>query len=409
VLRIEEIPAPRRPGATADAEFAEEEEMSMVHVLDETVGTPNPPHTLTIRSEVLGEERRIYVQLPVGYDRSEQVYPVLVVLDGEWLFELARSHVQFYSEFAAMGVEIPRMIVVGIENLDRDRDYVPTPDPGPEVQFSTAGEARRFLGFLRTELFPFLETNYRAAANRTAVGWSFGGLCTLYAAAAMPELFQAYLCMGPSVWWDDDLVVTQFERAAVERPTRMVITLGSDEEGGPVYVSTKRLLGNLEASPIEGLSVTHFEFDGVGHGGGVPLAFSRGLRALFPGYRMQVGDDTTLERVEAYYNTLSDAWGFDVRPTPWVLQTLAAKLWDAGRKDEAIEALDWYIARNPNEPLPHGSRGKFLTWQGRREAALAELETALALELEQPVPCGVYLQGFRERIAEAEKLPVENL
>jgi len=404
VLRIEEISA---PGATADAESAQEGEMSMVQVLEETVGTPNPPVTLTIRSEVLGEERRIYVQLPVGYGRSKQVYPVLLVLDGEWLFELARSHVQFYSEFAAMGVEIPKMIVVGIENVDRDRDYVPTPDPGPEVQFSTAGEARRFLEFLRDDLFPFLETNYRAAANRTAVGWSFGGLCAFYAAVAMPELFQAYLCIGPSVWWDDDLVVKQFENATFEQPTRMVITLGSDEEGGPVYVSTKRLLANLEASPIEGLAVTHFEFDGVGHGGGVPLAFSRGLRALFPGYRMQVGDDTTLERVEAYYKTLSEAWGFDVRPTPWVLQTLAAKLWDAGRKDEAIEALDWYIARNPNEPLPHGSKGKLLTWQGRREAALAELQTALALELTQPVPCGVYLRGFRERIAEAEKLPVE--
>ncbi len=380
----------------------------MAQVLKRTVGTPNPPVTLTIQSEVLGKERRIYVQLPGGYDGSEQRYPVLVVLDGEWLFELARSHVQFYSEFAAMGVETPKMIVVGIENLDRDRDYVPSPDPSDEVQFPTAGDAGRFLEFLRDELFPFLETNYRAAPNRTVVGWSFGGLCTLHAVVAMPDLFQAYLCIGPSVWWDDDLVVKQFEQAAFDRPTRMVITLGSDEEGGPVYVSTKRLLAHLEANPIERLAVTHFEFDGVGHGGGVPLALSRGLRALFPGYRMQVDDDTTLEKVEAYYKTLSEAWGFDVRPTPWVLQTLAARLWDAGRKDEAIEALDWYIARNPNEPLPHGSRGKFLMWQGKREAALAALRTALGLELAQPVPCGVYLRAFRERIAEAEKLPLES-
>lgn len=380
----------------------------MAQLLEETLGTPNPPFTLTIKSEALGEDRRIYVQLPVGYERSDQVYPVLLVLDGEWLFELARSHVPFYSEFAAMGVEIPKMIVVGIENLDRDRDYVPTPDPSDEVQFPTAGEAGRFLEFLRDELCPFVETNYRAAANRTVVGWSFGGLCALYAAVAMPDLFQAYLCIGPSVWWDDDLVVKRFERAAFDRPTRMVITLGSDEEGGPVYVSTKRLLAHLEASPIEGLSVTHFEFDGVGHGGGVPLAFSRGLRALFPGYRMQIGDDSTLGKVEAYYKTLSEAWGFDVRPTPWVLQTLAAKLWAAGRRDEAIQALDWYIARNSSEPLPHGSRGRFLMWQGKREAALAALRTAFALELAQPVPCGIYLRGFRERIAEAEKLPIEN-
>jgi hypothetical protein len=46
-------------------------------------------------------------------------------------------------------------------------------------------------------------------------------------------------------------------------------------------------------------------------------------------------------------------------------------------------------------------------WQGKREVALAALQTALDLELAQPVPCGIYLQGFRERIAEAEKLPLE--
>ena len=113
----------------------------MAQLLKREVGVPNPPQTLTVHSEVLGEERRIYLQLPDDYHQSERSYPLLVVLDGEWMFELARSHVQFYSDFAAMGVEIPKMIVVGIENLDRDRNYLPTPDLRDEPQFPTAGES----------------------------------------------------------------------------------------------------------------------------------------------------------------------------------------------------------------------------------------------------------------------------
>ena len=379
----------------------------MVHVLNEVIGTPNPAVTLTIRSEILGEDRPIYLQLPDEFDSSDLSYPVLLVLDGEWNFELARSHTRFYSEPAAMGVEIPKMIVVGIENVDRDRDCVPTPDTRDEIQFPTAGEADRFLAFLRDELFPFLETNYRAAPNRMVVGWSFGGLFALHAAVHMPDLFQGYLCIGPAIWWDDDLVVKQFADASFDRPTRMVITLGAEEVDGPVYDSTKLLLANLEANPIDNLDVTHLEFAGVGHGGGVPLAFARGLRALFPDYRLQVDDDTRLETVETHYGNLSESWGFDALPTPWVHQTLAMKRWAAGEKEEAIAALDWYIERNPCASLVYAYRGIYLARMGRREAALRDLHTAIDVELAQPVPCDVYLRGYRERIAETEALSPE--
>ena len=368
-------------------------------------GVSNPPLMLTVRSRVLSETRRVYVQLPDEHGRTERSYPVLLVLDGEWVFELARAHVRFYSELVAMGVEIPKMIVVGIENSDRDQNYVPTTDRRDKPQFPTAGEADRFLEFLGDELFPFLETDYRAAANRTVVGWSFGGLFALHAAVAMPELFQAYLCIGPAVWWDGELVVKRFEEATFDRPTRMVITLGVEEKPGPVYDSTKRLVGLLETRQIDELDVTHFEFDGAGHSGAVPLALARGLRALFPRYRMPVDDHTTLEQVKLHYETLSAAWGFDVLPPPWTLQTLAAHRWSAGRKGEAIEALDWYVERNPHESLIHAYRGIYLARQGRREAALAALQTALDLELKLDVPSGVYLRGYRARIAEAEALP----
>jgi len=372
----------------------------LVQLIDREAGTPNPPQTLTVRSEILGQDRRIYVQLPSDYDRTNRAYPMLVVLDGEWLFDLARSHVRFYSEHQAMGFEIPKMIVVGIENLDRDPDYVPTPDPADEPVFPTAGKADKFLSFLRDELVPLIETDYRVAPSRTVVGWSFGGLCALYSALAMPELFDAYLCIGPAIWWDDELVVKRFEAATFDRPKRMVITLGADEVDGWVYGSTRKLLAQLEAHPIGNLDVVHLEFEGAGHSQGIPPAFAQGLRALFPGYRPTVeGEGFSLDDLKARYGGLSEAWGFDVEPSASVVLLSAQYRQKAGQPERALEILDWFLERCETASLIHFYRGSSLSDLGRDVEGLSAFRTALDVELQQAVPDGVYVRGFEARIA----------
>ncbi len=117
-------------------------------------GMPNPGETVDFYSTVLDETRRIYVQLPEGYSRRDKKYPVLYVLDGEWLFHLASSHARFYSYDEVAGIRIPQVIVVGIENVDRDRDYTPTQNSGVDLVFPTAGEAETFVDFLQNELIP---------------------------------------------------------------------------------------------------------------------------------------------------------------------------------------------------------------------------------------------------------------
>jgi enterochelin esterase-like enzyme len=83
---------------------------------------------ITLHSTVLGEERKVVVRLPEGYDTSETRYPVLYLLDGEFFFQQAAAAVQFLSEnayvhYAAINQPIPKLIVVGIVNVDRNRDF----------------------------------------------------------------------------------------------------------------------------------------------------------------------------------------------------------------------------------------------------------------------------------------------
>lgn len=367
------------------------------------VGGPNPPTTLTIQSSNLVEARRVYVQLPEGYSSSHAHYPVLVVLDGEWLFDLARATVRFFSEIDVVDVTIPRMIVVGIENTDRNRDYVPTRDPKDDPDFPTAGEADRFLRFLDQELLPLIDNQYRTVPSRIVIGWSFSGLFTMYSAAAMPDLFDAYLCIGPAIWWDDELVYEMFQKARFDRPKRMVITLGSREEGGQVHTATTRLLARFEEDPIEGLRVSHMEFDGVGHSWGIPAALDKGLQELFSGFiAPEDVSNASMDEIENYYKDLSAIWGFEVLPPTPVMQNHAFKEWSDGNAEEAITVLDRLVEYEPDAALAYYYKGVFLSRQNQNEQALNSFQDALAAELRRDVPDGINLRLFREKIQKTE-------
>ena len=365
-------------------------------VLEVRPGTPNPPRTVTLRSEVLGEPRRVYIQLPEGYEGSTVRYPVLVVLDGEWLFQLARANAAFFSELEEMGITVPKMIVVGIENVDRDRDYTPTARSGQEFSFPTAGGADRFLAFLADELVPYLDREYRTAPGRVVAGWSFGGLFATYAALAAPELFDGHLCISPAVWWDDEMVVNGFETARFDRPKRMVFTLGTGEAGGLVGDSTARLLERLEARPIDNLTVTSIKFDGVGHTWGIPGAFDKGLQAVFSGYVPPDGAVTSSEDLTAYYQRLSESWGFQVDPP---VSTVIAEASAMDNADEGIAMLDRLLASDPNAAMAHYAKGRLQRSLGRREEARASFEAALAAERRRSVPQSVDLRGFEKAVA----------
>src|SRR5690606_31076537 len=103
-------------------------------------------------------------------------------LDSQWDFPLLSSIYgqQYYDGF------IPEVIIVGITwgganpNYDqlRARDLTPP----NAVQGVMYGNAANFLGFIKNELTPFVESTFRVKKNdRTLVGSSFGGLFTLYA------------------------------------------------------------------------------------------------------------------------------------------------------------------------------------------------------------------------------------
>src|SRR5690242_5148535 len=110
-------------------------------------GTPlEIGRTYRIASRTLGETRVIDVSLPDSYsDDTTRRYPVLVVLDGDYDHQIAATIARFYSATSQM----PEVIVVGVRNVDRNRDLTPEllPDFPMPPELPRAGGAEAFLGF----------------------------------------------------------------------------------------------------------------------------------------------------------------------------------------------------------------------------------------------------------------------
>ncbi|HUX05695.1 MAG TPA: alpha/beta hydrolase-fold protein [Acidobacteriota bacterium] len=364
------------------------------------------PEKITFHSEVLGEERTILVRVPEEYaEAAPRKYPVLYVLDGEYFFRQAVAAVQFNSELGYDRGQhpVPQMIVVGIVNVDRDRDYTPTHAPsqsGGRLSFPTSGGAKAFLKFLETEVFPLVETRYRAYPDRILSGWSLGGLFTVHTYLYNPSLFSRCLAISPSMWWDDALFVkntkARLDKGDSLSMKPLVITLGS-LEGGDMNLSVRKgfvpLLMSLDQSK---LTFTFTEITNEGHNYVPYKAYYDGLVAAFADWRVPaevLGEG--LAAVEKFYRVLADRYGCPVDVPLSVYLQLSTTLQDI---ESALEAARRAVEEYPYSSLAHAALGRLQAMAGDNTAAVKSLKKALEIELARPVMQSENLKAIRGRL-----------
>lgn len=164
-----------------------------------------------IYSETLKEEREFWVQLPSNYDQAKQ-YDVIVMLDARFLFKPISGITKLYGQIQIA----PQSILVRIPNTDRMRDLTPsntiiTSYKKEDVRLSNSGGSENFLKFISSELLPTINQQYSITNNRTFFGHSNGGLFASYLLVEKPELFNAYIIVDPTVYWDNELVLNNFK------------------------------------------------------------------------------------------------------------------------------------------------------------------------------------------------------
>ena len=191
-----------------------------------------------LTSTSLGERRTLNIFLPPGYeDDDTTAYPVIYLLDGavDEDYHHVSGLVQFLTTYALM----PPSILVGIANVDRYRDFTyPSTVAEDRERLPTSGGSEKFRQFLEAELQPFIEATYRTAPPKTLIGQSLGGLLATEIFIKTPTLFDNYIIVSPSLWWDNGTLVARVEESLVSHPERTgkvyvsVGTEGSEMEDG---------------------------------------------------------------------------------------------------------------------------------------------------------------------------------
>jgi hypothetical protein len=98
--------------------------------------------------------------------------------------------------------------VVGIANVDRRRDFTfPTKIAEDLKNYPTTGHSDRFISFIENELQPYIESHYHCNTSKILIGESLGGLLATEILFKKPTLFNKYIIVSPSIWWNNGSIL----------------------------------------------------------------------------------------------------------------------------------------------------------------------------------------------------------
>jgi predicted alpha/beta superfamily hydrolase len=189
--------------------------------------------TFTLESKALGETRRINVYPPPGYAKSDLRVPVLYMPDGG--IDEDFLHVAGLVEVLVGNGTMRPVLLVGIENTERRRDLTGPTDNAEDRKIAPrVGGSATFRKFIRDELMPLVKQRYRTIDESAIVGESLAGLFVVETFFLEPDLFDTYIAIDPSLWWNDHKLVDGAAASLYARPRNgksLYIAASSEQRG----------------------------------------------------------------------------------------------------------------------------------------------------------------------------------
>lgn len=276
---------------------------------------------LEIPSPRYNEPRKIKLQLPRSYNsNTEKTYPLIVVLDGNYLFEPVAGNVDYFSYWEDM----PEAIVVGIVHDNRQEDTKYSPDTHLPIE-----EGATFFEFVGLDLYAYISENYRISNFNMVVGHDITANFANYYLLKDNPLFNAYISLSP------DLVE--------EMPEWLTINIGNSESKIFYYQATASGdLGNLKKgiealdTRLKSLDKPNFKYyfenlEGANHYTLATRAIPRALEHIFSVFKPITREEyqdvilnlegSAYDYLEEKYKTIEDL--FELRETIRVNDFLA--------------------------------------------------------------------------------------
>jgi len=359
----------------------------------------------SVYSDILDESRNIWVHIPesaINSSSNNTKYPVLYLLDGPGHFYSVTGIIKQLSSTNGNTI-VPEMIIVAIPNTDRSRDLTPSHVDfdffsGDSIQYSSGG-GNKFLDFMEDELIPHIEKTYPASTYRTFVGHSFGGLSVINALISRQHLFNNYVAIDPSLWWDDQaflkvadsiLSENKFDGKALYVGVAntmdegmMIKEVRNDTTKSTAHIrSILQFVNSMDTQNDNGLLFGWKYYNNDDHGS-VPLITEYdAFRFLFPWYTIDginrffdpnsnTSAEGLIDLLSSHYKNVSDQFGYQVLPPEQFINSMGYRFMDNSMPDKASALFDLNIENYPKSSNVYDSRG---------DCFLAQQDSIKALE-----------------------------
>ena len=196
--------------------------------------------TFEIEAPQLQTKKKIWVYLPLNYEKSNKKYPVIYMHDAQNLFDAAASYAGEWNIDETLDSLKAKVIIIGIAHGNEKRIDELTPYKNEK---HGGGNANAYLEFIVKTLKPHVDNKYRTKTNATNTGIfgsSLGGLVSFYAALQYPEVFGKVGCFSPAFWINKKEIFQKMEDTP-KFTTKIYLLCGDKEDDGTMVSDMKEM------------------------------------------------------------------------------------------------------------------------------------------------------------------------
>jgi len=341
--------------------------------------------TAQIKQEIfesfkLQERRDVQYYFPENLDDTKR-YPLIIVLDANYLFDQVVATSKFYSRFHGM----PESIIVGINQSKDDLRYEDCAfDPNSGLP---SEKGKKFFEFLGMELIPYLDLNFSTAPFKMIVGYDITANFQNYWLFKDNSLFNAYVSISPTLAPEMGTRVASRLAAFDKQIFYQLIVEGEKNKGTTAIMEMDKGIKAIEKETLhyffdEYKSADHISVATYGIGKAFDNIFGM-FKPISPKeYKTQIltSEEPVFDYLESKYKGIEDLFGFS---KPVELNDIMA-IYAASRKKEDFESLkplsDLCKQQYPETMLGFYFEGEYYEQLGEPKKALKTFEKAFQME-----------------------------
>ena len=368
-------------------------------------------HTEFFHSQLLNEDRGLSIYLPMPLAQMKagnKKYPVVYLLDGDAHIRSLASMIGQLGPGWGNNI-LPEMIIVGIHNTDRWRDLTPShADKSPfeheERSLPRSGGGPQFIKFLEKELIPHIDSIYPTDSYKIFVGHSFGGLTVLNTLIHAPHIFNAYLSIDPSLWWNDQLLNKQAEQILPKldlHHKKLFIATANNMYNGvdtttirqDTSITSLMMRNNFEFCDLlkkyssTGLTWKNVYYPYDNHVSVPFIAQYDGFRYFFDFNQIDFGkqlmkDDNFNADVAftVHYKKASEAMGYEIKPPETFINDYGYTFLKNKKYSKALELFSMNARNYPNSVNAWDSLGECYEAMNDKQKAIESYTKALSIK-----------------------------